>query len=526
MITVQPTPFYSVWKYRPLVERLTLTVEFPQFICEATAMELVNKSPKKYYIDAYNLLNGSKGKKYARLGNTDLENTDPNAMARNFAFDNLDSKDINFKISLTVPKGEDTVLLDSETGLVEDSLEEETFIVRIRIINGWEKVWNAFVFYYLNNIPLQILEKLKGGKVRLRTILPDDRSIKDNVPLSAEEVVTWLLAPSNQPEEWLSLAWSILEYIRPQDATGNSGIGQEIFGAGFAEAFNKCQIKAACQCSWFNAIQREGSSKEWVMKTEDDPKFYETNVYKWLTKAELELLDNPKIKKAVEEGKPLYSTQPDRLAVPNASDDDSLEVDTKAPFVRTRTKGTGKEVSVFNAGEIYTKEEVDEIKDIVKKLPDNELEVVPQEELQKIMRYPCLHILRVLMGGEPVLSPDGKYDLSKMLGQSVASAVWVNENKGLGGALYRNYENYVEGRLTDLEGKASATLNKLVKSNFELPRNEKGAVKYPRQRRTGVLQATAQIRKDLGMEVKSPGVKKGDKRGKYKERQPKNTNNQ
>ena len=447
MLTIEAPPSYSVYNYKPLIERLSLTVTFPQFLCEATAIDLLVSAPKKYTIDAYNLLDGKK--KYKRVGVT--AETNPESFVRAFQEMTQDTRDIKFRIDVEVPPGGDVVLLDKETGLVTTSVEPETFTVEIVLENGWDYVWEGFIDDFLLKMPQRIRDKVGNKEVTVKFVNADGKVVVDNVEMNAPQIAAWLLV--QDPQDWLTEAYTVLEHVIHEKATGPSSLGQKIFRSGFIKAFQVCKVRASCECSWFDTIQREGSSKEWVLDT-NRTKWYETAVYSRMTDAELDLLDNPKIKQAVLKGEPLWSNQPDQLASSSA-------INTKAAYATGHTKD-GEEVQVVNAGKVLTDSELKELRAVADRVKDDEMEIMSKKEIQNIMRYPCLHILRVLAGGQATQNPDGTYTLCDALAQSVTSAVWANKNTAKNDAVSKNYEQYARQRFDAIKARAEKRIDLVV----------------------------------------------------------------
>ena len=454
MLTVEAPPSYSVYNYKPLIERLSLTVAFPQFLCEATAIDLLVSAPKKYTFDAYSLLDGKK--KYKRVGVK--AETNSKSFIRAFQDMAQDTRDIKFSIALQVPPGGDIVLLDKKTGLVTTSVEPETFNVEIVLENGWDYVWEGFANYFLLNLPVHIRKKVGKKPVPIKFVTSDGDILLDQPDMSAPDIIKWLL--SQPPEDWIKETYPVLEWIKPGSATGNSSTGQKIFRSGFVKAFQVCKVKASCECSWFDTIQREGSSKEWALDT-NRTKWYETAVYSRMTDAELDLLDNPKIKQAVLKGEPLWSNQPDQLASDSA-------INTKAAYTTGHTKD-GEEVQVVNAGKVLTDSELKELRAVADRVKDDEMEIMSKKEIQNLMRYPCLHILRVLAGGQVWNSPDGSYKLCDALAQSVTSALWVNsEDGGEKSSVSKNYKRYANSNANSLMNRAQKRFDEIVDTEGEL----------------------------------------------------------
>lgn len=447
MLTVEAPPNYSVYNYKPLIERLSITLEFPQFLCEATAIDLLVSAPKKYTFDAYNLLDGKK--KYKRVG-VEAE-TNPESFIRAFQDMTQDTRDIKFSIDVEVPPGGDIVLLDKETGLVTTSVDPETFTVEIVLENGWDYVWEGFVDDFLLKMPQRIRDKVGDDEVTVKFVKASGKVAVDNVKMNAPQIAAWLLV--QDPQDWLTEAYTVMEHVIHEKATGPSSLGQKIFRSGFMKAFQICKVKASCQCSWFDTIQREGSSKEWALNT-NRTKWYETAVYSRMTDAELDLLDNPKIKQAVLKGEPLWSNQPDQLASDSA-------INTKAAYTTGHTKD-GEEVQVVNAGKVLTDSELKELRAVADRVKDDEMEIMSKKEIQNLMRYPCLHILRVLAGGQATHNPDGTYKLCDALAQSVTSAVWANKNTAKNDAVSKNYEQYAKQRFDAIKARAEKRIDLVV----------------------------------------------------------------
>jgi hypothetical protein len=499
MITVKPAPFYSVWKYKPLVERLTVAVDFSNLLCEATAKELIMGAPSEYVIQAYNPETGGH---YPRIGKEKaMEGKLAHTFQRAFNPQTLqDGMNCSFHITLEIPKDHSAVLLDQKTGLVDFKKQAEQYEVAIEIENGWNYVWFYFAEYFLTNLPKQLIEKFG-----------DDLSVTLNDGVTLEQAI-YEIGTAN-PHDWLRVCFDNETRLNPAFASDlekaekkKSTPGQKIFGHGFQIALRTCQIKAACNCSWYQAIVKAGSSQEWTLSGAVEPKKYKTS-FGTKKGQELSFLEIPEVQKALAKNPDaeILSTQPDREATTTGT--------TKKDYVYKTKDKNGNEVVIANSGDIY----VDGLK-----IGDETIDIVPNSEMAEIMRYPCLHILRVLAGGTSPekINPDGSYNLAKMLGQSVASTVWIHGNKGDAdsNAIIQVWNKYADAHFDKLK----SAQEKYVLNTYlpeVIPDDQKtlpaSGPKDRRRKRMSKKDADDYYRK-IGLTPNKAGVKPGTKRGPYK----------
>lgn len=437
MITVQPIPFYSVWKYKPLIERITF--QFPQLLLEKKAVDLLADAPQDLRLKAYNLQDFREFEdKVGRLYSEAV--TDPRTLRIEWIPTGIreDAKDIAFKVKLQIPAGKDVILIDPETRQINTDTGMDEYEVAIVVEDGWKYVWKRFIQWYTTAVP----RKLNNTKQphQITYVNPETGGEETLAELDQDFSLTWLY---DYPENWLSRVYTFIK-----DKTLDkkvSSIAQWAFTGGFAEAFDKCNVRASCTCDWFNFIATKPYASEWILPTNTSKRYTSHIDTKELAKKSnfRSPAERDAVLNAIDQGKEVTRSMPDQLV----RSSDPSAVNTRVDSFRF----PGDDNVVVNAGKVYI--------DGKPAIPiDGEIEIADEDSFNNLVRNPCIHILRILAGVDPSTgkdgdNPDGNYPLPQALATRVGSSIWQNKNNADGANPFvRMYKTFVESHKAMVDG--------------------------------------------------------------------------